>query len=104
MNWLSIIIYVFIAKIVRTRNVVCKHRMAQQETFANCLLSENCHEALVELGDGEIKVLEHVKSYITKYVSISEQYLQSMAKLNHSSAISRPDLKENSPFMQVSNI
>ena len=78
--------------------------MAAIETFASSLLGDNGHEALVKLSDGEIKALEHVKAYLVKQIHITEQFFNSMTKLNSSSVIQKADFDADSPFAQVSEI
>ena len=75
--------------------------MMPDSTFASSLLDEKSHHSLVNLGEGEIKTIENLKSYLTKQVGIIEHYLHSIQKLNSTSDIAKYGLDEDSPFVKV---
>ena len=72
-----------------------------EHSFASSLLTEKCHQSLVNLGEGEIKTIENLKTYFGKQVHILEQYIHSMQKLNSTCDIAKFGLDEDSPFVKV---
>lgn len=75
----------------------------QKQRFAVDLLSKSGHEAIVKLNEAEIKLLEHMKYYMTKRLKVERDYSSALTKINASATNSLPDGEQSSLIRKVRN-
>lgn len=76
---------------------------SQRPRFAVDLLSKTGHEAIVKLNENEIKLLEHMKHYMTKRIKVELDYSAALTKINASASQGMPDGDPESLIRKVSS-
>lgn len=74
----------------------------QKPRFAVDLLAKTGHEAIVKLNENEIKLLEHMKHYMTKRLKVERDYSAALTKINASASSSIPEGDQDSSIRKVS--
>lgn len=75
--------------------------VAHKPKFAHDLLSKSGHDAIVKLNENEVKLLEHMKHYMTKRLKVERDYSSALSKINASASNALPDGDQDSSIRKV---